>query len=56
MKYLKIFEEFISELTKTKKEEISDTTIEDVLKDDFFDKTSYIDNNGIIHIIGWKYY
>jgi len=56
MKYLKIYEKFVEELVKTNKQVVSNTYIDDVLKDDFFDKSSYIDNNGIINIIGWKYY
>jgi hypothetical protein len=64
MKYVKLFEEF--RVNKKEKVldldeiELSDKTIDDVLKPGFFDDDlddeSYIDKNGIIHIKNWNQY
>ncbi len=56
MRYLKLFEQFVDEITK-----LSDKTIDDVLKPGFFDeevidKGSIIDSKGIIHIKNWNIY
>jgi hypothetical protein len=62
MKYLKLFEEFVvSKPKETESEkEISDKTIDDVLKDDFFDDEEdervSIDKDGVINIKNWKVY
>ena len=55
MKYLKLFEAFVSDI------ELSDTKIDDILKPDFFeeeieDKGSTVDSNGVIHIKNWNTY
>jgi hypothetical protein len=57
VKYLKLFEAFVTDI------ELSDKTIDDVLKFDFFeveeeidDKGSTIDSNGVIHIKNWNIY
>ena len=54
MKYLKLFDAFVTDI------ELSDKTIDDVLKPDFFeeeiDKGSTIDSNGVIHIKNWNIY
>ena len=55
VKYLKLFEIFITDI------ELSDKTIDDVLKPDFFeeeieDEGSTIDSNGVIHIKNWNIY
>ncbi len=55
MKYLKLFEAFVTDI------ELSNKTIDDVLKSDFFeeeieDKGSTIDSNGVIHIKNWNTY
>jgi hypothetical protein len=55
VKYLKLFEAFLTDI------ELSDKTIDDVLKPDFFeeeidDKGSTIDSNGVIHIKNWYIY
>ena len=58
MKYLKLFENF--EYDTLEKPDVSDTTIDDVFGDDFFDDMkddgSYIDKLGIIHIKNWSTY
>lgn len=63
MKYLKLYEEFIETDTLTKKEiELSDKTIDDVLKGKLFDdeekedKNVFIDSKNVIHIKNWKQY
>ena len=58
MKYLKLFEAFVSDIPQV---ELSDKTIDDVLNTDFFeeeieDKGSTIDSNGVIHIKNWNTY
>lgn len=58
MRYLKLFEAFVEAMPKR---ELSDKTIDDVLKPGFFDeeiedKGSTIDSNGIIHIKNWNIY
>ena len=58
MKYLKLFEEFVVDIPQV---ELSDKTIDDVLKPDFFeeeieDEGSTIDSNGVIHIKNWNIY
>jgi hypothetical protein len=57
VRYLKLFEAFVTDI------ELSDKTIDDVLKSDFFedeeeidDKGSTIDSNGVIHIKNWNIY
>lgn len=54
MKYLKLFEAFVTDI------ELSDKTIDDVLSPDFFeeieDEGSTIDSNGVIHIKNWNTY
>jgi hypothetical protein len=55
VKYLKLFEAFVTDI------ELSDKTIDDVLKPDFFeeeieDEGSTIDSNGVIHIKNWNIY
>jgi hypothetical protein len=56
VKYLKLFETFVTDI------ELSDKTIDDVLKPGFFDeeeiedKGSTIDSNGVIHIKNWNTY
>jgi hypothetical protein len=61
MKYLKLFEEFVVTKSKSKEEiNLSDKTIDDVLKDDFLDemdeKEVTQDNSGIYQIKNWKVY
>jgi hypothetical protein len=60
VRYLKLFEEFVETMP-----ELSDKTIDDVLKPGFFDdeedeevedKGSTIDSNGVIHIKNWNIY
>lgn len=60
MRYLKLFEAFVEAMPKR---ELSDKTIDDVLKPRFFDedeeiedKGSTIDSNGVIHIKNWNTY
>lgn len=58
MRYLKLFEAFVEAMPKR---ELSDKTIDDVLKPEFFDeeiedKGSTIDDNGIINIKNWNTY
>lgn len=59
MRYLKLFEAFVETMPKR---ELSDKTIDDVLKPGFFDedeiedKGSTIDSNGVIHIKNWNTY
>lgn len=66
MRYLKLYENFIEELevdevdqlqdeeeTKPYEVELSDTTIDDILK---FDKGSYVDSKGVVHIKNWNFY
>ena len=61
MRYLKLFEQFVETMPKR---ELSDKTIDDVLKPGFFDedeeeiedKGSTIDSNGVIHIKNWNTY
>lgn len=64
MRYLKLFEAFVEAMPKR---ELSDKTIDDVLKPGFFDeeeideeeikdKGSTIDSNGVIHIKNWNTY
>lgn len=62
MKYLKLFEEFVISKPKPKEIEISDKTIDDVLKDDFL-KDSDLDedeviktDNNVYQIKKWKVY
>lgn len=61
MRYLKLYENFITETEILQPEvEISNTTIDDVLKPGFFknknEEESFIDSKGIIHIKNWKQY
>ena len=63
MKYLKLFEEFIITKPKSKEErEISDKTIDDVLKDDFLEDEENIESDlvsqdkGVYQIKNWKVY
>ena len=68
MRYLKLYEEFIETDTLTKKEvELSDKTIDDVLKGKLFDKEDekdkniedkniFIDSKSVVHIKNWKQY
>lgn len=66
MKYLKLYEKFIEDNTLIKKEvELSDKTIDDVLKgklfddeekEDIDDENVFIDSKNIIHIKNWKQY
>lgn len=67
MKYLKLYEEFQYEEEVIEPEvqtEISDKTLDDILKDDFFkeeevvesDEDVYQDQNGVYHIKNWKVY
>lgn len=65
MKYLKLYENFVQDLeddvdVMDPEVKLSNKTIDDVLKDDFFDDVkdtkSYIDSKGIIHIKNWKIY
>jgi hypothetical protein len=64
MRYLKLYEEFKTELeeTEVQQQELSNKTIDDVLKDDFFEEESeegsevYKDNRGVYHIKNWKVY
>lgn len=63
MKYLKLFEEFVVSNPKPKEteseKEISYKTIDDVLKDDFFeeeDERVSIGKDGVINIKNWKVY
>ena len=65
MKYLKLYENFVQDLeddvdVMEPEVKLSNKTIDDVLKDDFFDDVkdtkSYIDSSGIIHIKNWKIY
>ena len=59
MRYLKLFEQFVETMPKR---ELSDKTIDDVLKPGFFDDEeieddgSTIDSNGVIHIKNWNTY
>jgi hypothetical protein len=64
VRYLKLFEVFVETMPKR---ELSDKTIDDVLKPGFFDeeeideeeiedKGSTIDSNGVIHIKNWNTY
>jgi hypothetical protein len=57
VRYLKLFEAFVEAMPKR---ELSDKTIDDVLKPGFFDDEeeigSTIDSNGIIHIKNWNIY
>jgi hypothetical protein len=57
VKYLRLFREFV-EVKKDKDVELSKTTIDDVLKKDFFDKEKgfTIDSRGVYHIKNWKVY
>lgn len=60
MKFLRLYREFVEvqDYVDVEKPDLSDTTIDDVLSDDFFkeDTGSYIDEKGIIHIKNWKVY
>jgi hypothetical protein len=64
MRYLKIYEEFKTELEEieVQQQELSNKTIDDVLKDDFFEEESeessevYKDKNDVYHIKNWKVY
>lgn len=64
MKYLKLFEEFVITKPKPKeKTEISDKTIDDVLKDDFLEDEENIESNlvtqdkmGVYQIKNWRIY
>jgi hypothetical protein len=64
MKYLKLFEEFVITKPKSKEEtEISDKTIDDVLKDDFLEDEENIESNlvtqdkmGVYQIKNWRIY
>jgi hypothetical protein len=50
MKYIKLFEEFIFTKENDIETEI-DTIVDDSMVDDIF-----IDNKGVINVIGWKKY
>jgi hypothetical protein len=64
MKYLKLFEEFVITKPKSKEEtEISDKTIDDVLKDDFLEDEENIESDlvsqgktGVYQIKNWQVY
>jgi hypothetical protein len=62
MKYLKLFEEFVITKPKPKEFEVSDKTIDDVLKDDFLkdveedEKEVTQDEKGVYQIKNWKVY
>ena len=66
MKYIKLYEEFkyldndLDEIETQEKPEISDKTIDDVLKDDFFDDVDdseeEFDNDKVVNIKGWEVY
>jgi hypothetical protein len=62
MKYLKLFEEFVITKPKPKTEtEISDKTVDDVLKDDFLKDEEDLkevtkDEKGVYQIKNWKVY
>ena len=63
MKYLKLFEEFVITKPKPKVEtEISDKTVDDILKDDFLkdeeseEKEVSKDEKGIYQIKNWQVY
>jgi len=50
---LKTYESFVDTMVEP---ELSTTTIDDVLKDDFFNEDTYVDSMGIINIKGWTVY
>lgn len=67
MKYLRLYEEFMknSEMEIDTEQELSDKTIDDVLKDDFFDDvedkeleddSKEYSKDEVIHIKNWKVY
>jgi hypothetical protein len=63
MKYLKLFEEFVVTKPKPKEEiNLSDKTIDDVLKDDFLEDEENIedlvtqDKMGVYQIKNWRVY
>ena len=62
MKYIKLYEEFkyldndLDEVETQEKPEVSDKTIDDVLKDDFFDDVEEFDNDKVVTIKNWKVY
>jgi hypothetical protein len=63
MRYLKLYEEFRTEEleeTEVQYQELSDKTIDDVLKDDFFDDKEesevFQDERGVYHINNWNVY
>lgn len=66
MKYIKLYEEFKFDQEIVEPEvqtEVSDTTTDDVLKDDFFkeeeredSKEVYKDERGVYHIKDWNVY
>lgn len=56
MRYLKLYEEFKKqELVEEPEIELTDITIDDVLKDDFFDQVKQ-DSNGVYQILNWEVY
>jgi hypothetical protein len=63
MRYLKLYEEFITqepeETEVLQDQDLSDKTIDDVLKDDFFDESEeevFQDQKGVYHIKNWTIY
>lgn len=61
MKYLKLFREFVEvqdDIKVSNKKDISNTTIDDILKPNFFEKEKdlTIDSRGVYHIKNWKIY
>ncbi len=70
MRYLRLYEEFrtqeIEEIKIDRNQELSDTTIDDVLSPDFFKEEDYIDelsddevsqdSRGVYQIKNWKVY
>jgi len=63
MIYLKLYEEFRTkelEETEVQDQHLSDKTIDDVLKDDFFDDKEesevFQDERGVYHINNWNVY
>ncbi len=64
MKYLKLYENFRTEIEPEVdiEPEVSDKTIDDVFKDDFFEEENdkeeevYQDSDGVYHIKNWTVY
>ena len=69
MKYIKFYDNFIHEkevdelIDIDSEKQLTNTTIDDILSDDFFDDKAVEedqvvkkDNRGVYHITGWKLY